>query len=404
VSSSHRSERGTDKHVLGEEFSSALEVDHALTEVEREIDLLLNITPVNAAEAWADFEQSGFTVAPTLQSRPLEFDPDILRRRLYDLEIENVEDPVLANLFTEKRDETARQITLLGDRDTSKFVHESLQIFGEVADALVQDAHKILEAIDPEPSGDSRVSASGFAEAAERELEHYRKRYPGFAAELEVRSDVADLMVSYGRLLIPATAYFRSGRVEPLIQHEIGTHVVTYENGNVQPLKLLTVGLPRYDETQEGLAVLAEFVTGGLDPLRIRLLAGRVVAVDLLLSGADFMQIFEELHATYGFGPRSAWGIAIRVARSGGMTKDVIYLRGISRVLEFVGARKTIEPLLVGKLSVDHVPLIEDLTEREILRPPWIRPHWTEGDRAEEMLGRAFEGLTVHDLVAEAVV
>jgi uncharacterized protein (TIGR02421 family) len=382
-------------------LSAALEVDRALTELERQVDLLLNLTPVNALEAWSDFERSGFSQAPTLQSRPVGFEPDLVRRRLYDIEIERVEDPALANLFRGKRDEIGRQITLLEDRDTSRFVHESLQLFGEVGEGLVEDASELLKLIRIRSPVDGRVTATTFAEAAQRELDFYRDRYPGFAAGLQVRSDVSDLMVSHGQFLIPTVAYFRSGRVEALIQHEIGTHVVTYENGKVQPLKLLTVGLPGYDETQEGLAVLAEFATGGLDPLRLRLLAARVIAVDRLLCGAGFLDIFDELRRKHSFAPRTAWGVTLRVARDGGLTKDVIYLRGISRVLEFVSERKTVEPLLVGKLALDHVPLIQELIERQILRPAWIRPRWTEGPQAEERLARAYNGMRVQDLVEE---
>ena len=268
---------------FGDDLSTAIEIDRVLTELEHEIDFLLNLTPVNAAEGWTDFERGGFTSVPTLRSRPLGFEPDLIRRRLYNLEMERIDDPGLAHLFRRKRDEISRQITLLEDRDTSRFVHESLQLFGEVGESLVADAGYLLEMIRVPPSSDGRVTARAFAEAARRELDFYRDRYPGFAAGLEIRSDVPDLMVSHGRLLVPATASFRSARVEALIQHEIGTHVVTYENGKTQPFKLLTVGLPGYDETQEGLAVLAEFATGGLDPLRLRLLAARVIAVDRLL-------------------------------------------------------------------------------------------------------------------------
>ena len=384
---------------LTDELSGALEIDHALTELEREIDLLLNITPVNAAEAWNDFERSGFAKVPTLRSRPLGFEPDLVRRSLYNLEIERIEDPALANLFMAKRDEIGRQITLLEDRDTSRCVHGSLQLFGEVGEGLVREASELLRVIQVGTPGDGRVTASAFAEAAERELDLYRGRYPGFTAGLEIRSDVSDLMVSHGRFLIPATAYFRSGRVEALIQHEIGTHVVTYQNGCVQPLRLLTVGLPGYDETQEGLAILAEFASGGLDPLRLRLLAARVIAVDRMLGGADFLEIFDELRTAHSFAPRTAWSVVLRVARGGGLTKDVIYLRGISRVLEFASERKTLEPLLVGKLSLDHVPLIEELTERGILHPAWIRPRWMENAPARDRLARVYAGMRVRDLV-----
>ena len=45
----------------------AQEIDASLTEIERRVDLLLNVTPVNAAEAWTDFERSDFTTVPTLR-------------------------------------------------------------------------------------------------------------------------------------------------------------------------------------------------------------------------------------------------------------------------------------------------------------------------------------------------
>jgi uncharacterized protein (TIGR02421 family) len=389
--------------VPGQELSHVLDIDHALAEIEREIDPLLNVTPVNAAEAWLDFERSGFDQVPSLRSRPLDFEPDLVRRRLYGLEIERVEDPALSNLFREKRDEIARQITMLEDRDTSRFVYGSLQVFGEVGDQLVTDAEKLLRVITPEVPHDERVTASAFAERAEKELQRYRNHHPGFRSTLEIRTDVADLMVSHGCLLVPEAATFRRSRVEALIQHEIGTHVVTYENGRAQRLRLLSVGLPGYDETQEGLAVLAEFAIGGLDPLRMRLLAARVVAVDRMLTGASFLDIFGELKETYSFSAKTAWSVTMRTMRCGGMTKDVVYLRGISRVLEFVSERKTIEPLLVGKLSLEHVPLVEELIESGFLTDPRVRPRWTEGRESQERLARVYEGMSVHDLVADVL-
>ena len=108
----------------------AQEIDASLTEIERRVDLLLNVTPVNAAEAWTDFERSDFTTVPTLRLRELDFEPDLVRRELYDLEIENVTDPALNTLFHAKRDEIARQITALEDRDTARFLYGSLQLYG----------------------------------------------------------------------------------------------------------------------------------------------------------------------------------------------------------------------------------------------------------------------------------
>src|SRR5918998_2037379 len=112
--------------------------------MERSVNLLLNLTPVNAAEAWADFERTDFATVPTLRLRPLEFEPDLVRRDLYNLEIENVTDPTLHTLFRTKRDEIARQITALEDRDTSRFVHGSLQLYGGITRSLAAAAHELL--------------------------------------------------------------------------------------------------------------------------------------------------------------------------------------------------------------------------------------------------------------------
>jgi uncharacterized protein (TIGR02421 family) len=376
----------------------ALGIDRALTDIDRRIGLLVNITPVNATEAWSDFERSGFSHVPMLQSRPLEFDPDLTKRHLFDLEIERVDNPSIAQLLREKRDELNREIMLLEDRDTSRFLYESIQFFGEVGDDLVALAGKILSNVAATSTEDVRVTATRFAERAQEEFEFYRRRYSTFGAGLEIRDDVPEVMVSFGRLLIGANASLRGQRVEALIQHEVGTHVVTFENARAQPLRLLSVGLPGYDETQEGLAVLAEYVTGGLDPLRLRLLAARVIAVRRLIDGADFMDIFRELHEELGFAPRVSWSVTIRVARSGGLTKDVIYLRGIVRLLEFLADRGRLDPLFLGKMSLDHVPLIEELLQGGILRPARVHPRWLELPGSEERLQRVFEGISVLEL------
>ena len=377
----------------------ALAADARLADIARELNLLLNVTPTNGTEAWTDFERSGFESIPTLQSRPLDFDPDLVKRDLYNVEIERVEDSTLKALFRAKRDEIARQITLLEDRGTSRFRYGALQLYGEPGESLIATARSLLALIDPPPVTPGSVTATAFADAARTELERYRSRYPEFGVAVEVRDDVADLMVSSGTLFIPATAAFRKDRVEPLIQHEIGTHVVTYRNGDAQPLKLLAVGLPSYEETQEGLAVMAEYFAGGLDPRRMRVLAARVVAASTMLADADFVEIFKHLIDDYDFAPRTAWSVTSRAMYGGGSTKDIIYLRGIERVLGYFAEGRDIDPLLAGKLSLDHAPLVEDLIQQGVLEPPRARPRWLSAPGAAERLERVREGMCAADLL-----
>ena len=380
------------------QLGPALDIDARLTAIERSLDLLLNVTPVNAAEAWVDFERSGFETVPSLRLRPLEFEPDLVRRDLYNLEIEKVTDPALHTLFRSKRDEIARQITALEDRDTTRFVHASLQLYGGIAQSLASAAEELLATIPAQAPATGSVTAGAFAEAARAEFDRYRAVYLDFPVNIEVRDDISELMVSFGRLLIPEAATFRADRVEPLLHHEVGTHVVTYQNGARQPLTLLRIGLPGYDETQEGLAVLAEYLTGGLDPRRLRVLAARVVAVDKMLDGAGFLEIFESLRAEHRIPTRTAWSIAIRVVVGGGSVKDAIYLRGISRLLETLAEGTSLDLLFVGKFALDDIPLIQDLLDREVLRAPWVRPRWLDVPGAQERLDRLRTGASVTDL------
>lgn len=381
-----------------QDLAPALEIDARLVEIERDVNVLLNTTPVNAAQAWADFERSDFGTVPTLRLRPLDFEPDLVLRDLYDLEVENVTDPALHTLFRAKRDEIARQVTALEDRDTSRFLYGSLQLYGGVSPPLVSVAEQLLQSIPTLGANTRSVTAGAFAEAARAEFDRYRALYPDFPVHIEVRDDVSELMVSFGRLLIPATAAIRADRVEALLHHEVGTHVVTYQNGARQPLTLLTIGLPGYDETQEGLAVLAEYLTGGLDPRRLRVLAARVVAIDRMLEGAEFLEIFESLRDQYAIPTRTAWSIAIRVVVGGGSVKDAIYLRGITHLLEALAEGTNLDVLLVGKFALDHIPLIQDLLDREVLHPPWVRPRWLDVPGAQERLARLRAGAPVTDL------
>ncbi len=391
---------GTSVHVTSstQQLAPALDIDASLTDVERSVNLLLNVTPVNATEAWADFESSDFATTPTLRLRQLEFDPDLVRRDLYDLKIEDVADPALHALFRAKRDEIARQVTVLEDRDTARFVYGTLQLYGGTTPPLVAAAKELLEIIPAQAPSTSSVTAGVFADAARAEIDRYRVVYPEFPSHIDVRDDISELMVSFGRLLIPEAATIRADRVEALLHHEVGTHVVTYQNGARQPLQLMTVGLPGYDETQEGLAVLAEYLIGGLDPRRLRVLAARVVAIDELLDGAGFLDIFGALRNEYRIPTRTAWSIAIRAVVGGGSVKDAIYLRGISRILEALAEGISLDVLFVGKLALDHVPLIQDLLDREVLTPPWVRPRWLDVPGAQERLARLREGASVTDL------
>ncbi len=381
---------------------AVLDIDRQLADIDRSFDLLLQATPVNAESAWREFRRSRFQKPPVFYYRPMPVDPMLLKRQLYLIPLERVEDPTLSYLFSQKQQELDRQITLLTDIDTPRFLPESLQIYGGVSDWLLQQAQEVLDEV-PTRSGSGahgQLNSMEFAKRAQQELGYYQQQCPDFAATVSVRDDFyAGMMVSGEQLLIGGRTRVARRRVEALLQHEIGTHLVTRHNGRHQPFQQLEVGLAGYDGLQEGLAVLAEYLVGGLSRQRMRILAARVVAAHHMLEGAPFIDTFRVLNRNLVFSQRTAYTIAMRTYRGGGLTKDAVYLRGLLQILRYLREGGDLEPLFVGKVASAHLPLIAELRARGVIQPPILRPRYLENPKALLRLERLRAGRKLLELL-----
>ena len=218
---------------------------------------------------------------------------------------------------------------------------------------------------------------TAYAMSGRVEIAAYSSVEEGFAPGVEVRDDLAaGLMVSSGKLMVSSDTRMARHRLDALLAHEISVHLLTWFNGRLQPLAIFRTGLAGYEGLQEGLGVFAEYAVGGLTTSRMRLLAGRVVAVDAMLSGAEFGECFRLLSLDHGFSERTAFNISARVYRSGGLAKDLIYLQGFKSVIDLVAAGASLEPYWLGKIAPAHAPMIEELLQRGLLRPPRLIPEF----------------------------
>ena len=256
-------------HALGPRSLVKLvwKVDRELAGITEDFDFLLSVTPINATKSWSAFKRSRFGTAPRFVYRPLPVDPALMKRQLYRIPIEKIEDPALEALFRAQRMEIERKLTMLSDRGTQRFLYGSLQLYGPVDEQLLETAMYILENVPvrrKRGSATRQLNAVEFAARAEAEISYYRKQDARVWSRVEIRDDVMGILVSRGNLLINSRQKVPEHRVESLLAHEIGTHVLTYFNGRAQPFCQLYAGLPDYEELQEGIAVLAEYLTGGL--------------------------------------------------------------------------------------------------------------------------------------------
>lgn len=398
-------------HVLGTTRIDDVvwEVDQQLAEISARFKFLLLVTPTNIEQARQQFEENNFSKAPVFHYRLLPIDPEEIKRDLFNIPIEKVSDPTLSYFFRDKRNELAKMLTMLSDRDTPNFLYSSMQVYGTVDEKMLDIAEAMMTVIPPDVNPDDtaenqRVEAPAFAERARDELDFLCRQYPDMKSDVQIRSDISGIMVSDGILCISKGFKVREKRVEALIQHEIGTHVLTYWNGKAQPLKQLYSGAPGYEELQEGLAVLSEWLVGGLTNERLRVLAARVVGVHRMINGANFCDTFHLLHSKYQFPAGKAFYITMRIYRGGGLTKDAVYLRGLVNLLQYLKEGNDIEPLLIGKIRPDYVPIIQELIHRGILNPVPMKPRYLLENKRdyEENRNKLKKGLSIFNFINHA--
>ena len=374
-----------------------LAVDRALADVAGSFRFLLDVTPVELVDARDTFWRTGR--APEFRYRELGDDPALTTARLADIPVGDVDDPTVAHLLQAKHRELLLLLQMLSSRESTDFLALSIEAFGAVTPALLEEAEAILSGVPPSvPDPGPWLDADAFAQLAQAELDRYRAFAPDIESHVELRAGSTGVMVSNGDVLIAPTARISAARAEALLQHEIGTHVVTYVNGAHQPLRVLASGLAGHEETQEGLAVFAEYLVGGLTANRLRQLAARVVAVHEMIGGADFASVHGGL-VDAGVPAEQAFTITMRVFRSGGLTKDAVYLRGLHQLLGHVGAGKPIETLWLGKMPLDAVPLVDDLHQRGLLEDPLLVPRYLEHPGAHRRLAGISEATSLASLI-----
>ena len=357
--------------------------DRKLNEISEKFDFLLSLSPTNTPEAMARWFEAGCEGDPEFAYRDLDFDPAAIRRELHAIELTGLHEPLVEGLLLEKRHELDLQLTLLENRNGKDFLLASEQLYGAVSDELYDAARAILARVKRARRKSQVVGAEELLEHAQWIVARYQHHDPEFQPEIEIRDDVTGLLVSYPKLYIDADARVSKRRVDPLLSHELSIHMVTGFNGDCQDFSIFETGLAGYEEIQEGLGVFAEWAVGGLYASRLRLIAGRVIAVRAMLAGADFTQCYRELRMECGLGRRTSFKLAARVYRSGGLAKDAIYLRGFFRVMEYLAEGGDLEPYWMGKIAPVHIPVVEQLLAKDYLKPPRLVPEFLSRDDAK---------------------
>ncbi|BAO54895.1 flavohemoglobin expression-modulating QEGLA motif protein [Nonlabens marinus] len=376
-------------------------LDQELTDIEDSFNLLMLVAPVNINEIRDTFFESGFKTVPDYHYRLLPVDPDKLKRKLFNLRIDEIDDPALAYLYNEKREELEKQLSMLKERGTRNFFYSSIRLFHGVEKDLKKEAEDILSILaeEQEPNPSELINAAEFRELALKEFEFFKNQDSDFEGKVHIKENLNIMMVSQGEFYLPKNYELTRKEANALLQHEIGTHVLTYYNGSKQPLTQLKAGLADYDTLQEGIAVMAEYLCGNLTPNRLRTLAGRVIAGDVLMQGCDFKEMFDLLKNTYGFSQDRAFNIVSRMFQGGGFLKDIIYLKGFMQLRHFLNSGGDLELLLAGKFALHHVNIIKELIDREVLIGPRIKPRYLQMECYQDQMKEITAGTYLAQMI-----
>ncbi len=106
--------------------------DRRIAAISEKMDFILRVTPVNTTIAWGNFQKNNFQKLPNFTYRLISLDPEIEKRKLFNIPVENIEHPTLAFLLRDKRMELEKQLIMLEERGTKKFLHTSISLYGEI--------------------------------------------------------------------------------------------------------------------------------------------------------------------------------------------------------------------------------------------------------------------------------
>lgn len=239
--------------------------------------------------------------------------------------------------------------------------------------AHAQDVLARAPSTDPEPDGRPRSEATRLLRKA---LDNYGLKewqvtlVDNMAAEAAVNGPRKEIKLREGAMLNIA-------ELRRLIVHEVGGHVLRWENAwrQVTPWAAFAFGNPT--ATEEGLAALAEEQLGVATGEVERKYAQRVLAV-VAAQEMDMMELARFLSRTLD--PMSAASLTLRVRRglvhptsTGGMTKDHAYLTGLTAVRRLLlDDPQSIKLMRSTKWPLDLLPTALLLAEVGELREPGL--------------------------------
>ena len=336
------------------------------------------------------------------KNRPLPFDPqekmEEFRLILRDTQNQCGQYSPITRLIKRQCEEYIRAVEMLSARGTPAFSEIAMELYGSPNDAFYAGGPRlsdlgallfdVLTALDVKLQSEADVKRHTPQQAQaslQTCLSAFFDQHPGRVNVMVSDDMIADASAGADNIKLSQGVMFSDRDIRYLEVHEGWVHVGTTLNGAMQPYCFfLSKGSPSCSVIQEGLAVITEVISFSSYPGRLRKITNRVIALDKITGGANFIDVYRYFIAC-GLSEEDSYNNSVRVFRGstptgGPFTKDLSYAKGFVLIYNFIRFaisqhRVDAIPLLfTGKIVLDDLPLLSELRDQGVLMPPVYLP------------------------------
>lgn len=350
------------------------ELDEEISKVSRKIGRVTNIIPNNLLSEKKKF-YANTDYNPVFEYPKIHVDFAAMKTRLDGL---RCDDSVLGTLAQQKIESLKQSIMLAENLGKHEFCELAERFYGKPSKELTKKAEQELRQQEVQ-SKKKMLATHEVVEMIKKTIKEYKLGW-----SIQIREHMIP-RISTNRskkvIFIRQKAAFSDEMLRGTIAHEIETHVFRAENGAAQKYTMFFSGLPNYQQTEEGLAIINSEKVCPSKKLSNQS-ALRLIGINAALV-YPFREVFSIIREK-GYAKNIAWNVALRSKKGltftdkpGAHTKDQIYFKGREIVKEFLSCKmhkNDAAKLYYGKIGIEHVRLLDkiDGLKEPIFLPKFI--------------------------------
>lgn len=334
-----------------------LKIDKSLMEVDKKLNILKIITPINLEGERLKFVESKWEYIPTFAYKPIPLFISELEQKVSKIEVPDIP---LGQLFKRKKDEILLKLQFIqafAAQDLGEMNKVLPLLYGTIIPENLAIASEILK------TRSEIVRESEFLTFDEivDYVEKFNHIY-GTHISIKQKNAWSRFSLSWDTLWVKVWVNVGKKEIRPVVAHEVEGHYLRKINGKTHKFKIFSEGTAMYLPLEEGIAIYnqSKFLTP--KDKKYYSSAERYYFIHFFATHS-YKESIEELYKWYGnyesvflYLVRFKRGIQ-NVSKKYCFSKDVVYLNGYQEILRYIADGGDVKELFFGKIG------LQDLSE-----------------------------------------